>query len=83
MPPATSLALSCVSDRAITAKLAIIPFSVPTRPIIGPSVPSTASMLIFRSISTVSASALRSITSRASGQAAGQLGDARSLTSRQ
>ena len=66
MPPATWLAFNCTSDSAITLKLAIIPLSVPSRPIIGPSVPSTANMLIFLSISTVNASPTRSIESRAS-----------------
>ncbi len=58
----------------MTLKLAIIPFSVPSRPIIGPSVPSTASMLIFFSISTVRA---RHAPHRVAslGQAVGQFGD--------
>ena len=47
-------------------KLAIIPFRVPSNPIIGPKEPSTANMLIFFSISTTCTSAVRSIASRAS-----------------
>ncbi len=56
---------------AITLKLAIIPLSVPNNPIIGPSVPSTASMLIIRSISMVTASLVRSMLSRASARPLG------------
>ena len=52
-------------------KLVIIPFSVPNSPIIGPSVPSTANMLIFFSISAVIASPTRSIESRASARPLG------------
>ena len=49
---ATSFALMPASDRAMTMKLAIIPFRVPSKPIIGPKDPRTANMLIFFSIST-------------------------------
>ena len=43
----------------------------------GPSVPSTANMLMRFSISTVSASPTRSRASRASGKSVGEFGDAR------
>ena len=61
---------------AITLKLAIIPLSVPSSPIIGPSVPSTANMLIFFSISAVNMSAIRSIDVAGLAQAVGQFRDA-------
>ena len=66
MPLATSLAFNCTSDMAMTPKLEIIPLSVPSSPIIGPSVPNTANRLIFFSMSAVSMSPIRSIDSRAS-----------------
>ena len=44
---------------------------MPNRPIIGPSVPITASMLMLRSISIVAASVERSMLSRASGRPLG------------
>ena len=47
-------------------KAPIIPESVPTSPIIGPSVPITAIGLIFFSMSVVSISPIRSMASRAS-----------------
>ena len=50
----------------MTLNAVIIPLSVPTSPIIGPNVPSTANMLIFFSISTVTDSPTFSIASRAS-----------------
>ncbi len=56
----------------ITLKAPIIPLSVPSRPIIGPSVPSTANMLIFFSISAVIVSPVRSIESRASARPFGR-----------
>ena len=67
---ATSLALMPASDRAMTMKLAIIPFRVPSKPIIGPRDPRTANMLIFFSNSTTCTSAVRSIASRASAKPA-------------